>query len=119
MNDRRAEALLALRGLGSKEYAPMNTANLQLEGVYALLAALLQALLDKKVLNEDELAGMLAEVEHGITADSGRPAEVRASNIEAMRFPVRFLKSALQASSQGQRPSFAEITARVRDQRAE
>jgi hypothetical protein len=96
----------------------MNTANLQLEGVYAVLAALLQALLDKKVLSEDELGQMFSEIERGITSDSDRPAEVRASNVEAMRFPVLFLKSALQASSQGQRPSFAEVTARTRDQRA-
>ncbi len=97
----------------------MNTANLQLEGVYAVLAALLQALLDKKVLSEDELGRMLTEVERGITADAGRPVEVRASNVEAMRFPIRFLRSALQASSAGQRPSFAEVTARIRGQRAD
>jgi hypothetical protein len=97
----------------------MNTANLQLEGVYAVLAALLQALLDKKVLSEDELGRMLTEVERGITAGAGRPTEVRASNVEAMRFPVRFLQSALQASSKGQRPSFAEVTARISDRRPE
>jgi hypothetical protein len=97
----------------------MNTANLQLEGVYAVLAALFQALVDKKVLSENELGLMLSEVERGIAADTARPAEVRPSNIEAMRFPVRFLKTALKASSQGQRPSFAEITAHIRDNRAE
>ncbi len=97
----------------------MNTANLQLEGVYAVLAALLQALLDKEVLSKDELDLLLAEVEKGIAADAGRPSEVRASNVDAMRFPVRFLRSALHASSQGLRPSFAEVTARIRDQRTE
>jgi hypothetical protein len=93
----------------------MNTANLQLEGVYAVLAALFQALVDKKVLSESELGQMLVEVERGIAADTARPAEVRSSNVEAMRFPVRFLKTALKASAQGQRPSFAEITAHIRD----
>jgi hypothetical protein len=97
----------------------MNTANLQLEGVYAVLAALLQALLDKKVLSEDELGLMLAEVERAIVADAGRPIEVRASNVEAMCFPIRFLRSSLQASSQGQRPSFAEVITRIRATRTE
>lgn len=97
----------------------MNTANLQLEGVYAVLAALCQALVDKKVLGEDELGLLLAEVEQGITSGAGRPIEVRSSNVEAMCFPVRFLKSALKVSSQGRRASFAEVTARIREDRAE
>ncbi|MDI9846543.1 hypothetical protein QM467_00565 [Rhodoblastus sp. 17X3] len=97
----------------------MNTANLQLEGVYAVLAALFQALVDKKVLDEEEVGLMLAEVERGIATGAGRPTEIRSSNVEAMCFPVRFLRSALKASSQGQRPSFAEVTARIRDKQAE
>jgi hypothetical protein len=92
----------------------MNTANLQLEGVYAVLAALFQKLLEKKLLNEQELGLMLAEVERGIM-DAARPVEVRSSNVEAMCFPARYLKSALKASSQGQSPSFAEVTARIRE----
>ncbi|MDR3424302.1 MAG: hypothetical protein P4M13_04385 [Alphaproteobacteria bacterium] len=96
----------------------MNTANLQLEGVYAVLAALFQKLLEKNILDEQELGLMLSEVERGIM-DGGRPVEVRSSNVDAMCFPARFLKSALKASSQGQRASFAEVTARIREGRAE
>jgi hypothetical protein len=96
----------------------MNTANLQLEGVYAVLAALFQKLVEKKILSEVELGVMLTEVERGIV-EAGRPVEVRSSNVDAMCFPARFLKSALKASSQGRRASFAEVTAKIREERAE
>lgn len=91
----------------------MNTANMQLEGVYIVLAALLEALIKKSVLTEAELVALLSEVERNIASDRARPAEVRGSNIEAMCFPARFLKSALQSSAQGRTPSFIEIAGRV------
>ena len=53
----------------------MNTANLQLEGVYAVLAALLQTLRDKSILSDAEIGQMLAEVERSIASDGGRPVE--------------------------------------------
>ena len=91
----------------------MNTANLQLEGVYAVLVALLLALRDKAVLSDAEIDLMLTEVERDIT-DAKRPAEIRTANVEAMCFPVRFLKHALRSSSQGQRPSFAQVVALIK-----
>ena len=97
----------------------MNTANLQLEGVYAVLAALLQTLRDKSILSDAEIGQMLAEVERSIASDGGRPVEVRASNVEAMRFPARFLRHALEASAQGEKPSFAQVAARIGRERAE
>ena len=97
----------------------MNTANLQLEGVYAVLAALLQTLRDKSILSEAEIGLMLSEVERNIASDGGRPVEVRASNVEAMRFPVRYLRHALEASSQGQKPTFAQVAASIGRERAE
>lgn len=92
----------------------MNTANMQLEGVYAVLAALLHALRDKAVLSDAEIDHMLAEVERSITSDVERPAEVRSSNIDAICFPVRFLRTSLRASAQGQRPSFAQVAAQIK-----
>jgi hypothetical protein len=97
----------------------MNTANLQLEGVYVILAALLEALMAKSVLNETELIAILSEVERNILADPSRPVEVRGANVEAMLFPARFLKSALQTSSLGRKPSFAEIVSLISRGRAE
>jgi hypothetical protein len=97
----------------------MNTANLQLEGVYLVLAALFQALMAKSVFSEAELNALLSEVERNIATDASRPVEVRGSNVEAMRFPARFLKSALFAYSQGKKPSFAEVVSLVSQTPAE
>jgi hypothetical protein len=119
MNYCGAEALYGSQSSVRQEGSQMNTANLQLEGVYAVLAALLQTLLDKKVMTGEELGRLLTEVEGAIVADASRPSEVRTSNVEAMCFPIRFLKSSLHASSRGQRPSFAEVTSRIRATRDE
>jgi hypothetical protein len=115
-------ALKALSGSGSAlsghpERATMNTANLQLEGVYAVLAALLHALRDEAIMSDAEIDHMLAEVERDIASDTERPVEVRSSNIDAMCFPVRFLRTSLRASAQGQRPSFAQVAAQIKQLR--
>jgi hypothetical protein len=102
---------------GHPERATMNTANLQLEGVYAVLATLLHALRDKAILSDAEIDHMLAEVERDIASDTERPVEVRSSNIDAMCFPVRFLRTSLRASAQGQRPSFAQVAAQIKQLR--
>lgn len=91
----------------------MNTANLQLEGLYAILAALVAALREKGLLNGQEIDQLLARVEQSLASDPGRPAELRGANVDAICFPVRFLKLALQASADGDRPAFAELAGRV------
>ncbi|MBI1866701.1 MAG: hypothetical protein HYS06_00075 [Methylocystis sp.] len=91
----------------------MNTANLQLEGVYAVLAALLGAMRDKGVLNDDEIGQMLAGVEATLASDPHRPTELRAANVDAICFPARFLSLALQASRQREQLSFSQLALRV------
>ncbi|MCI4677475.1 hypothetical protein K9U39_18420 [Rhodoblastus acidophilus] len=95
----------------------MNTANLQLEGVYIVLASLLEALVAKGAFDQAELVAILSDVERRIGADSSRPVEIRESNVEAAQFPARFLKSALRASSDGRKPSFAEIVSLIKESR--
>jgi hypothetical protein len=91
----------------------MNTANLQLEGVYAVLAALFSALREKGVCNDQEIDQLLAGVEKALASDPQRPTELRGANIDAICFPARFLRHALQASSEGQHLSFAQLASRV------
>lgn len=91
----------------------MNTANLQLEGVYAVLAALLGALRDKQLLRDEEIDGLLASVEKSLATDARRPAELRGANVEAICFPARLLRLALQASSHGEQLSFSQLASRV------
>ena len=56
----------------------MNTANLQLEGVYAVLAALFGALRDKGVCSDQEIDQLLEGVEKALASDTQRPTELRA-----------------------------------------
>jgi hypothetical protein len=91
----------------------MNTANLQLEGIYTILAALVGALREKGLLNSEELDQLLAGVERSLALDPHRPAELRGANIDAICFPVRFLRLALEASSEGRQLSFAEVAGKV------
>ncbi len=91
----------------------MNTANLQLEGVYAVLAALLAALRDKSLMNSDELDRLLAGVESALASDARRPTEVRDANVDAICFPARLLRQALKANSDGRVFSFARLASEV------
>ena len=91
----------------------MNTANLQLEGVYAVLSALLTAVRDKGVLNGEEIDRLLSGVETALASDARRPVELRDANVDAICFPARFLKHALRASSEGRAFSFAQLASEV------
>ncbi len=97
----------------------MNTANLQLEGVYAVLAALLVALRDKGVLNNGELDQLLAGVEADLACDALRPTELRDANVDAICFPARFLRQALKAADDGRAFSFARLASEVGQAKAE
>lgn len=91
----------------------MNTANLQLAGVCATLAALIAVIRAKRLLSDEELEELLTGVEASLAADPLRPAELSSANVDAICFPTRFLRLALQASSEGQQLSFAQLAARV------
>lgn len=91
----------------------MNTANLQLEGVYAVLAALVGALRDKGLLQAGEIDSLLVDVEQSLACDPLRPNDLRGANVDAICFPARFLRLALRESSAGEQFSFAQLTGRV------
>jgi hypothetical protein len=91
----------------------MNTANLQLEGIYAVLAAFIGALREKGIFAAEEIDQLLAGVEKSLAADPNRPPELRGANVDAICFPARFLRLALQASSRGEPISFSEVAGRV------
>lgn len=91
----------------------MNTANLQLEGVYAVLAALIGALRDKGVMHSGEIDRLLADVEQSLASDPRRSNDMREANVEAICFPARFLRLALQDSSVGEPFSFVQLASRV------
>ncbi|WAC27155.1 hypothetical protein [Ancylobacter sp. SL191] len=71
----------------------MNTANLQMEGLLLAVAAVLDLLKAKGLASQAELVDALAGAERGIGTS---PAGLSDSNEEAIRFPIRFLRAALQ-----------------------
>lgn len=89
----------------------MNTANLQLEGLYAALAALMNAIRDKGVLSADEIETVLKNAE-ALHAESGRRT-ISEANIDAIRFPFRYLRATNKASAGGAQKSFFEIATEI------
>jgi len=86
----------------------MNTANLQMEGTLLALAALCEALKQKGMLSPAELENALDCAERGVSA---RAAALSVSNVEAIRFPIRFLRVALQRD--GQPLDYSSIAAHI------
>lgn len=91
----------------------MNTANLQLEGLYVVLSALLAALREKGVFEQRELEALLLETEQKLAADTERAAQLRDANMEAISFPARYLRQALQSSAGSDDQSFTQLANRV------
>ena len=91
----------------------MNTANLQLEGLYLAVAAMMNAIRDKGLLSEAEIEGALARAEEVATADPLRPPHLSAAHIDAICFPLRLLRLANSAGERGQQPSFTELATQV------
>lgn len=91
----------------------MNTANLQLEGLYVAIVALLEAMCQKGLFQREEIEDVLARTESALRFDPNRPAEMRDANVEAICFPVRILMQAFQGDSVGRSQSFAHLASRV------
>jgi hypothetical protein len=86
----------------------MNTANLQMEGLLLALGALCRELQRKGALEKAGIAAALDNAEACATRSNG---EVSDSNAEAIRFPIRFLRLALQ--DDGEVLDYQAIAARV------
>lgn len=72
----------------------MNTANLQLEGLCVALSSVLAALREKGLLSQEEIDASLAAAEDAVRNDAGRPEAVSGPNVEAICFPIRYLRAA-------------------------
>jgi len=89
----------------------MNTANLQLEGLYAALAALMNAIRDKGVLSASEIETLLRDAEE-LNMNQGR-RQISDSNRDAIGFPFRYLRAANRAAAGGQTRSFFDIATEI------
>ena len=90
----------------------MNTANLQLEGLYLATASVMAALRRHEILSESAIDAALAEAERCAEADSAISRDRSQANVQAVLFPIRLLRLA-NAYGPGNLPSFSELAARV------
>ena len=87
----------------------MNTANLQLEGLYIAVTALAEALREKGLLSAGELARSLERAET-VAWRAASDKDISPSNIEAIVFPIRYLRVAVDAASRGEHLAFQDVT---------
>lgn len=86
----------------------MNTGNLQLEGLYLAIGAVLDLLVAKGVLRVDEVDGALALAEE-TAANDPHLIQLSRSNRDAMLFPIRLLRMSNNSSSGAGTPPFSEL----------
>jgi hypothetical protein len=91
----------------------MNTANLQLEGLYLVVAALNNALVAKGVLSRDEIDHALRLAEQTAIGDDRATESLSPANRDAVAFPARFLQLANRSASLTEIPGFAELAKMV------
>ena len=84
----------------------MNTANLQLEGLYLAVAAINRALVNNGVLTADQLDNALGEAVMTAERDGH---DVSAANRDAVTFPIRFLRHANRREDDGTMATFSEL----------
>lgn len=86
----------------------MNTANLQLEGLYIVVAALNEALVKKGVLSREEVDHVLQVAEQTAIGDYN-VEEMSTSNRDAVAFPARLLQLANNGAASGEIQPFSEL----------
>ena len=91
----------------------MNTANLQLEGLYLVIASLNNALVRKGVLSRDEIDLALRRAEQTALGDDRVAEDMRSANRDAIAFPARLLALANRTASAEEISSFSELARMV------
>ncbi|MDZ5699044.1 MULTISPECIES: hypothetical protein [Phyllobacteriaceae] len=97
----------------------MNTANLQMEGVLMAMSALCRIMREKEIASSEEIDTALAEAEAVLAADRLRPEKISHANVEAVLFPLRFLREANRREAPGTSAAYTEIATRVGRRRGE
>jgi len=91
----------------------MNTANLQIEGLLLATAALVRLLREKGLVTVGELDAALENAQRAATFDARRPEQMSPANVEAVLFPLRFLREVNARPDAVDYPPFSEITTAV------
>ena len=90
----------------------MNTANLQLEGLFLAVAAVHRAIVDKGVLTAEEIDKALHSAEVQAMGDDCVEDEMSPANRDAVCFPIRLLRVANRTQDPAKR-SFSELAKTV------
>ncbi|PKA42230.1 hypothetical protein N2599_23710 (plasmid) [Rhizobium sullae] len=94
----------------------MNTANLQLEGLYMALAAMNKMMVEKGIISHSDVCAALTEAEARVSADN--LPQLSDANRKSVVFPIRLLLLANEAAERGENPEFADY-ARLIGQQSE
>lgn len=86
----------------------MNTANLQLEGLYVAIASIANALVTKGVLTREEIDAALTGAERTALEDF-RAETLSDANRDALAFPARLLRLMNNSASETEIPRFSEM----------
>jgi hypothetical protein len=88
----------------------MNTANLQLEGLYLAFAAINAVLVRRGILTAEDIRDALDEA----SAVAGRDShDVSSANRDAVTFPIRFLRRAMEQANTASLSTFSELARQV------
>lgn len=91
----------------------MNTANLQLEGLYLVMASLTEALVTKGHLSRDEVDNALKTAEQAAINDERSVEDLSPANRDAIAFPARLLQIANAEGTDQRGLSFHRLARRV------
>ncbi len=89
----------------------MNTANLQLEGLLVAMSTVLRVATQGGLVQSGQVSSLLDAAEKQILADSGRTESLTPAQVDAICFPIRYLRAAAAQPDQSLR--FTDIAAEV------
>ena len=91
----------------------MNTANLQLEGLYLAIVSINHLLVSKGVVSTSEIDMALRRAEANATGDEHIVEAMSPANRDAVCFPIRLLQLANNSGSGCEISSFSELARMV------
>jgi hypothetical protein len=91
----------------------MNTANLQLEGMYLAFASILNTLVAKGLLTREDIRIAMSRAEATAIGDYRAAEDLSPANRDAVAFPARLLALANSMASETEIPAFSELAKMV------
>lgn len=91
----------------------MNTANLQLEGLYLAIAAMHEKLISKGLVSREEVDDAMRAAEQTAMNDHRSIENLRPAERDALAFPARLLRMANTTVADGAALSFSALARRV------